>query len=235
MLFTFISSGFSQQKETIHENQQWLQYYNKLHFAEKWSLATDLGLRFKNGFDKKTRYIARTGLIYHLSNKFQIAAGFARLGSYYQGKEVKVIETRPFQSLSMKHHHRQFNLVQRLSMEERSFKNINSDTPLSTDITLRLRYRLMFNVPLTSFNSGSSTKKISLNFGNELFLNANNDIAVSTFDQNRVILGPAIQLNKSFKASIIYQYQYSSTPIENTYKQTSILRMNLKHNLDLRN
>ncbi|UCS91497.1 DUF2490 domain-containing protein [Echinicola marina] len=232
MLFILLSpkKGHAQEKEIIRSNQQWFRYWNKTQFDKNWSLKSDFGIRYQERFSKKNKYIARTRLIYSWKENLELSAGFAHLGSY-QGKEIAIIESRPFQEISHSHQTGIAKLKQRLSIEERSFKIKNTDNSYRTPLSFRFRYRFMVNIPLLSFPSNNQA--LSLQAGDEIFIKSTPETSSTPFDQNRLILGPSLQVNDNVKLDFIYMYQYASTPIENIYKQSNIFRMSIKHYINL--
>ncbi|WP_186756379.1 DUF2490 domain-containing protein [Echinicola salinicaeni] len=229
-ILLFIENSYAQEKEVIRSNQQWFRYWNKTKFNDNWSLKSDFGIRYKHQLSQRNQYIARTGLIYNWKKNLELTAGFAHLGSF-QGKKISIIESRPFQQISHSHQTGVAKLKQRLSVEERSFKIKDGDNSYRAPLNFRFRYRLMVNIPLIS--SPSNDKSLSLQAGDEIFIKSTQKNVPTPFDQNRLILGPTLQVNNNVKLDLIYMYQYASTPIENIYKQSNIFRMTLKHYINL--
>ncbi|WP_215222893.1 DUF2490 domain-containing protein [Echinicola shivajiensis] len=233
-LFMLLCSenSYAQNKEVIRSNQQWFRYWNKTKFNENWSLKSDFGIRYKEQLNQKNKYIARTRVIYNWNEQLELAAGFAHLGSY-QGEEISIIESRPFQQISHSHQTGITKLKQRLSVEERSFKIKDGDNSYRAPLSFRFRYRFMVNIPLLNFPSNN--RALSLQAGDEIFIKSTEESSPTPFDQNRFILGPTLQVNDNIKLDLIYMYQYASTPLENIYKQSNIFRMTLKHYINLMN
>jgi len=225
----------AQEKTIIHENQQWLQYYLQLRLSEKWNVQGDAGYRWKESFSARNQYVLRVGGTYRATPALQVGGGMAYSGSY--GDEgLEEVEFRPFQDISLKSDFRYFDLSQRFRMEER-FYNPVVDGRISSpnDFNLRLRYALTANIPLLHFSEKRPAAQLSLQLGDEIFINAGKAIVTDVFDKNRIVLGPSLQWSKSLTFAFTWSNQFASTAIPDTYRNTQVFWLQIKQQIDLGN
>ncbi len=234
LLLTFaalVSFGMAhaQVKEITTGNQQWIQYYNQSQLHEKWSLVTDGGFRTRNNFDEKSQYLVRTGLQYDLSPNLSITAGLGHLGFYSDGSKSRS-EFRPYQELVLKNKFICLSLAHRYRVEERFFRNILPDNSKTNSFNFRFRYRLLVNIPLWQSNKNPN-KELSLNVGDEIFIHAGKDIVFNVFNQNRLLIGPAYQLNKKLAFSLTYNRQFSASNAPRQYQNNNIIWLGINHKM----
>lgn len=221
-------SLFSQTKITPTGNQEWLHYYNELQLTKKWTLLSDCGYRWKNGFQEHCQYIARAGIAYRLNTPIRFAAGFAHLG-FFTNDRIGKMEFRPYQEVQLKTNLSRISLVQRLRIEERILYPYQGGLihELGT-FNFRFRYSFIFNIPLFKLKN-ESTSMFFLGLGNELFINAGAQVADKTFDQNRILISPTYKLNEQLSIALTWNNQIAGTGIKGKLDYTSIIWLQLKH------
>lgn len=227
--YLLISPAFGQ-KEVITSNQIWIQSYQEGRISSKWTALLDGGFRWKNGFDNRLAYIVRGGVGYSLLPNLRIGGGFAFLGVYGE-KQIIRYEYRPYQEILMKGQLGKLSLSHRFRLEERIFKDKVFDFA-TADFNFRIRYAIMLGVPLANLSSKDPNRKLILNLGDEIFLNAGKQITHNTFDQNRLIISPTLQWNKSVSFSFTYNSQFASTVEPDTYLHSHVAWLQIRHNLD---
>ncbi|OOG76194.1 DUF2490 domain-containing protein [Algoriphagus sp. A40] len=227
-----ISSAFGQ-KEVLTSNQVWLQSYHEGRISSKWTALLDGGFRWRNGFDRRLAYIVRGGVGYSLSPKLRVGGGFAFMGIYGE-KEIIRHEYRPYQEVLLKDQLGKLSISHRFRIEERIFKDKVLDFA-TVDFNFRFRYAVTLGIPLANLSSKDPNRRLVLNLGDEIFLNAGKEITHNTFDQNRLIISPTLQWNKSLSVSLTYNYQYASTPDADIYLVSHVGWLQIRHNLDFRN
>lgn len=219
------------QKEVVRSEQVWLQSYHEAKVSEKWTLLLDGGFRWRDGVDDKLAYIVRAGAGYALTPRLRAAAGFAHLGGY-AGEKVIRREYRPYQELQLKDQLGRLNLSQRLRIEERFFDDLAVGVS-TVDFNFRFRYSVMVGIPLLRLSAKNPDRRLVLNVGDEVFINAGRQITHNVFDQNRLILSPSLQWNKDLSIALTYNSQFASTPAPEVFLHSKIYWLQLRYNVDL--
>lgn len=220
--------GYSQ-KIIAHSQQQWVQYYNQTKIARRWYYGIDGGFRWKER--EKFQYIARTGILYQLTNKVRIGGGITTTGNYQLNTLAKT-EIRPYQEVFASLSDSKVSIVSRFRLEERFFTNQLVD-PHSHTFNYRFRYQLAFNIPLLKLSKEDDSKKLLLSISDELFLNAGKEMTYSVLDRNRLVIGPAWQISKSLTVAINYLYQFGQKNAPAEYDVDDVIWITLKHNMNL--
>lgn len=222
----------SSQDRVVSVPQAWIQSYHEAKVSDRWTVLLDGGFRWRDGLNQKSAYIIRGGMGYSVSSKIRLAAGFANLGFYGDEKVIRH-EFRPYQEASYKTTWGAFGISQRLRIEERYFVDRVSEFE-NTSFNFRFRYSIMLGIPLANLSAKNSDRKLILNIGDELFLNAGTEISSNVFDQNRAIFSPTIQWDKSLSISLTYNHQLGSTLAPDSYTLSQVIWLQLRHTLDFR-
>ena len=230
-LYLLSSSAFAQ-KNVISSDQIWIQSYHEAQISDRWTVLLDGGFRWRDGFDDKLAYIARTGIGYSLLPNLRIGGGFAFLGVYGE-KKIVGQEYRPYQEISLRDNLGKINLSHRFRVEERIFKDLLPD-PVTADFNFRFRYAIMLGIPVANLSSENPQRKLILNLGNEIFLNAGKEISHRIFDQNRLILSPTLQWSKDLSIAFTYNSQFASTPQAETFLHSHVAWLQVRYNFDFR-
>jgi hypothetical protein len=233
LLLILCGHSHGQEKEIRNSKMTWIQYYNKTSLSERWMWKIDGGFRWSDFFDKSSQFLTRTGIAYNLNPAIQLTGGFAWLG-YYSDGDLSRMEYRPYQELSIKNIYNSFSINHRYRLEERFSEY--QDPPESSSgssFNFRFRYSLMFKIPLWEFPSDHTERKVVLNLGNEVFLNAGEEVIHSIFDQNRFILSPGIQLNENLSLHFTWNSLYASGDESYRYSLNHVFWLQVKHGLDL--
>ncbi|WP_177205421.1 DUF2490 domain-containing protein [Halpernia frigidisoli] len=226
--------SFAQEKKVNRENQQWIQYYTQLKFNDKWTLFTDGGFRWKNDLENSSQYIVRTGIYYKLNSSMAVGAGFAHLGFYDNSGKINRVEFRPYQEFNMSTIYKPVTIQHRFRLEERFFNPVVDDKIKSgSDFNFRFRYRLLFTVPVFKLSSTDPTKNVALSVGDEIMINAGKEIVSNVFDQNRLLIGTIVTLDKNFSASLTYNNQFASTKTVGTYNQANIIWLGVTQKINI--
>ena len=232
-LITFgIANAIQAQKKSISKNNElWIQYYSQISLSEKWVWLTDGGYRWNGFFSGPSQFIVRTGFGKNLNGSFRLAAGFAHLG-FYSEEILNQFEYRPYQEVQLKNSLNKTGITQRLRLEERFFRNRIDH---SGSFNFRFRYMLQFNIPVMNMISGHPDKMLALNIGDEIFINAGNDITYNVFDQNRLLIGPAFQANANLEVKLTYNSLFAADDSPGEYKHAHIFWVGINQILDFRN
>ncbi|MDQ6763318.1 MAG: DUF2490 domain-containing protein [Bacteroidota bacterium] len=225
--------SLAQNKNVKKGSQQWIQYYNQSKIGNKWTWSFDGGYRWNTLFSNPYQYIVRTGLGYQLSSTMKVSAGFAHLGFYTSDKLSKV-EYRPYEELAITNSNKHFGMLQRFRIEERYFKNVvGGDIQSGHTFNFRFRYACMLNFKILKLSNGKPDEFLSMNLGDEIFINAGKKVVYNVFDQNRFLVGPSISFSKNFSIGLMYNSQFAALNTAKSYNYTDILWLTIKQNLDL--
>lgn len=215
----------AQQRNVQTGNQQWLHYFNRYKLNDKFSLNSDAGIRFRDGFDNLSQYVVRTAVSYKLNSNLNIAAGFANSGFYNDGK-LTAMEYRPHQEITHKTKIKKNILAQRIRIEERFF-----DYPDKvSDFNFRFRYRVLVNIPVYQWSS-NPLRKINISLADEVFLNAGKNIVYNTFDHNRLI-GGIEYATQDVVVALNYNRQFIRKNLPDTYSLQHVLWFTVTHSID---
>ena len=223
------------QKIVQKSQQQWIQSYHEGKVSSKWTALLDGGFRWKDGFAAPNSYIVRGGMGYSLSPRLRVAGGLAHLGFYAENRVIRQ-EFRPYQEVSHKSSIGKVNLSQRFRLEERFFKSRSDSFDFDLmDFNYRLRYSLMVAIPIVRLSAKHPERKLLLNLGDEIFLNAGKEVKNRVFDQNRFILSPSVQWNQSLNIAFTWNTQYASATIPNHFNLSHVAWLQIRHNLNFIN
>ena len=228
-----IVGSTAQEKNVTTGNQQWLQYYNQTKLGKNWVWLTDGGYRWRDGFEESTKYIARTGLGYSINPNMRVSAGLAYLGLYSSGK-VSTVELRPYQEFLLKNGLNKIGISNRFRVEKRFFNPVIHEAfPTQNTFNFRFRYAITASIPLSRLSKDDPDKKLLLNIGNEIFINAGNEIVHDVFDQNRFTVSPSVQCSENLTFSLTWNSQFSSTSTPESYDNNNVMWLQVRHTLDL--
>jgi len=234
LLFLLIPIQTFCQKKVSRISQQWIQSYHEAKLTTRWTALLDGGFRWREGFAEPSAYIIRGGIAYSILPNLRAASGFAHLGFFANEKVIRQ-EFRPHQEIQYRYSIGKVNFSQRIRIEERFFKAKAVITPFSElDFNFRFRYQFMVAIPLFRLAERNPDRKLILNLGDELFLNAGKQVANQVFDLNRLLISPSIQWSKSLSIALTYNSQYASTSIPDRYIHSNVAWLQLRHNLDFR-
>jgi hypothetical protein len=238
IIFLFLigicNKATAQQKIIKRGNQQWLQYYAQIKLSDKWILLADGGYRMANNFQNSYQYLIRAGLNYVLNPNIQVGVGFAHFATFSNGK-ISRDEFRPYEELGIRSKLSNIDINNRIRIEERFFDPVeNGHIKGPGTFNFRFRYSLMAGIPLFNLAKTDKDKKILLNVGDEVFLNAGKKIVYNVFDQNRFLISPTIQFSKNFSVSFTYNNQFAATNVAATYNQTNVVWIQVRQKFNSR-
>lgn len=224
---------WAQEKKVAHTDVQALWYYNSARLSDRWEWATDLGYRWEHTFHERALYMARTGIGYHVTSGVRFLVGAAYAGSYANGRTSKV-EWRPYQELTIKNAYPKVSLKHRFRVEERIFYKVSDGERIHPHtFHFRLRYAFTATIPLLRLSATNPDKKLSLSVGDEIQINAGNEIVTNIFNANRLYVGPQYQFNKRLSVSLQWYNEFASTSTAGQYKDADIMWLKVKQKIDL--
>lgn len=222
------------QKIISQNNQQWIQYYNQLILSKKLTLYSDVSLRRINNFSQWSQITIRSGIAYSLSENLHGVTGFACFNLYANNKPSR-IEFRPYQEINSWQKFKNVSIQHRLRGEARFFRNISDGAITSrSNFNFRFRYRFYCGIPITKFFINNADKKILLNIGDEIFINAGKEIINNMLDNNRLLIGSTFQFSNNLSFSLTYNYQFGQRSTPKTYEHSDIFWLGIMHKLSLK-
>ncbi|MFW5644793.1 MAG: DUF2490 domain-containing protein [Bacteroidota bacterium] len=226
----FLAKTVDAQEKSISRGEMtWLQYYNKTTLSESWMWKTDAGYRWTDFFEESKQFITRTSIGYALNPLIRISAGFAYLG-YYTSGNMNRVEYRPYQEMTLMNDFQYFDISHRYRLEER-FSRLtgNKGDENSGNFNFRFRYAFMLKIPVLKLSATNPQRKLVLNIGDEIFLNAGNEIVSNLFNQNRFIISPGIQFNKNLSLHLTWNSLFASKAESAKYNHFDVFWVQVKH------
>lgn len=224
-------------KQTNTSGQTWIGYVNQSRISKHWGLWVDGHLRTQSHMVQDlSQSIARAGLTYYAGETTWLTAGYAFVNDFPgDGHQyVSRPEHRPWQQVQWQTKYKHFSSMQRLRLEERYRRKVLNDSTLAKGyhFNFRVRYSLLFQVPLQAQRSRKSP--VSLVINDEVMVNAGKQVVYNYFDQNRFFTGFNLPLNPQHTLQVGYMYIFQQLPAGNRYRQAHIARVYYYHTLDLR-
>lgn len=219
---------YTQEKQTIHRNEQWVEYYSQFFLNNKYKIILDVGGRWRDNLNTGIIYFTRIGLDYSLDEKINFQFGFTYVGYFLDNKKTSLIEYRPYQEFSLKNNYKSTKILQRIRVEERFFEPRSSN--YQSSFNWRFRYMLMLDIPLFKFSKDNPNHRVSLGLGDEIFFNAGKRIVHNHFDQNRLLLSPTFHFGENLNIGITWSNQYASTNIPENYIHSQVIWFQIRQN-----
>lgn len=233
MLICFSMTMRAQEKDISHSSQQWFQYYNQLLFSDTWSVLTDAGYRLTDGFTESTQLFIRSGVGYKPHEALRLVLGVAYIGLFETGDLYKT-EFRTYQEATLNEIYGKIETGHRFQIEQRFFHTpAREGLPEENSFHYRFRYRFGVAIPLLKLSALHPDRRLWLNLGDEIALNAGKEIVHHIFDQNRATIGTVLQWNDRFSVSFTYNHQFKSGEAPDTYEQDHVFWLGVKHIIDL--
>jgi hypothetical protein len=213
----------AQERAISHSSQQWIQVYTQTELNVKNAFWLDVGMRQTHNGRLPSQRLIRLGWAYGLPMQLQGVTGVARF-TFQQDGRTNRNEWRLWQEVNRTHVFRTMTLQQRFRAEARFFENIgHGSNPGGRHFNMRYRYRLQASVPIAKFRQDDATSPILLlTVADELFVNTGREIVHNTFDNNRLIVGPALRLNPKLSIALLYNHQYGHRNNRNTAESAEI-------------
>lgn len=189
----------------------------------------DGGYRAKDYMQQTHQALLRTGLSYTLTPGIRITAGIAAVG-YFASDKLSETEYRFYQDIQEQKRIQGINLEQRLRIEQRFFRTGADKQASVRNFNWRFRYKLGGAIPLAALG----LKNLSWYIGDEIFINAGNEIMYNTFDQNRFLTGCVFQGSEHLSCSLLYNHNFSADNKPQTFRQNHILWLSVNNRFKIR-
>jgi len=233
LLAILLVSFCQAQKNIVHNNQQWVQYYNQLKVSRKLTIYSDVSLRRINYFDNWIQKTIRCGLGYQFKENLNGISGLAVFQIYNSNKPIK-LEFRPYQEINTSQYFYKTIIQHRFRTEARYFREVsNGQIGAKSNFNFRFRYRLFSQIPILKLSEKIPDRILFLNMGDEVFINAGKEIIYNIFDNNRILTGLQYQRDKSLSFSLLYFYQFGRRATQFSYEQSDVFWFSITQKLSL--
>ncbi len=170
----------------------WFAYFGNQAINKKWNWYNEVQIRNYNFIGDLEQLVLRTGVGYNLTeNNNNVLLGFAYIYSeaYVPNTEQKTSSNTYtiYQQFITRQNFGRFFILHRYRIEERF---------LPDEFTMRFRYFLSFNIPVT--NKTMSPKTLYVSAYNEIFLNDKTPV----FNQDRVYGALGWVINKNLRTEL---------------------------------
>ncbi|UNY97620.1 DUF2490 domain-containing protein [Zhouia spongiae] len=180
----------------------WYMYFGNYKLSEKFSLHTEAQFRYYEVTDNFNQMLLRTGINYHINDRFMVTAGYGyietdALYAEFQN-EPNASENRIYQQLVVKDNWGKFRLNHRYRLEQRFLSAAGN-----SDFQNRVRYRLQITYPLS--------ETFFMNVYDEIFLNLQDTV----FGQNRLYGALGAKINNNVSVQLGYlKNHFSNTKFD---------------------
>ena len=215
----------------VKDNMLWLGYYNSIILNSKWSINSDIQFRTKNEIKHYSQALVRTDVSYKPKDRITISLGLAHF-RYFITDEKTRGEWRPWQELKLIDKIGNCKLTHRLRVEQRFNETVkNSETTNDYQFNFRFRYRFDLRYPI--LKEKETGNNVFALIGNEIMVNAGNNIGYNYFDQDRLYAGINYEINKKVSLQLQYMHIWQQTSNGLTLYSNEVLRFNIYHTISL--
>lgn len=210
--------------EKIDNNSEtWFQIFANAKLTDKWSIATDFGMRRQYQFlNEHFQAFARAGVVRQFGSN-SLTLGY----SFFETD--KNPEHRLFQFFVIPQTFGIIQLRHRYRFEQRWRSQPEIDSYV---FNYRFGYQVSINIPLKGRKIIPKTPFLIVQ--DELFVNWGKSVRNNFFDQNRILAGFGYQFTNYLTANIGYQYSFVQRATPETFNHIHAIRINVIFNFDLR-
>jgi hypothetical protein len=215
LLLNLSARAQSTKREVVNQSIEWLSINSNIKIHKHYGLTIDLQNRFVQDFNSM-QHMWRVGFEVHLTSKLSVVPmGYAHIYNYQYGKQPSSFvnnEKRLWQHITYKHTVGRIAASHRLRVEERFIQSHHKnaegnvvDDGFNSNRQMRLRYRLMANIPLNHAKMEAKTLYVSI--WDEIFVSRGKLVTYNEPDQNRIFAGVGYQITKKIAVQSGYFYQ----------------------------
>lgn len=222
-------------KEVTTAEQSWMGFVNQSRISDHWGMTADIHYRRKGEFYRESaQFLVRGGVLYHFSDDFRLAAGYAYSYLFGENGNIGRPEHRPWQQIWWRQTYEGFQLVHSSRLEER-FRQIAVKNELIEEYNFNYRFRYSLSVSIPLKGKKLAPKIPYLIFAEEIFINFGKEIVYNYFDSNRLMGGIGYQFDKNFNLQLCYMNIFQQQNSGYEFIDTHVIRCYLFHNIDFRN
>lgn len=201
------------QNERISDSNSigWYTYNGDHKLDERWQLHTEYQWRRIDFIRTWQQSLARVGLIYVLSDRVQVSAGYTNFITYPYGRYpssdqgVPVPEHRIYQDVEAADTLGRLQLAHRVRLEQRWLAQLSESNPrnvASWEYQNRIRYQISLTYPLKGPTVDDG--EFYLNAFDELFISFGKNVGENIYNQNRISGGLGYQFSDDFQIELNY-------------------------------
>jgi hypothetical protein len=215
----------------VRDNMVWVGYFSMIKFNDKWSLNSDAQFRTRNEVKNYSQALLRTGLSYKLNEKVDVTLGLAHFRFFITNDKTRG-EWRPWQEFKLNDKFGNCKLSHRFRVEQRFNETVkNSEATNDYQFNFRFRYRFDLRYPILKENK--SGNNIYALIGNEIMVNAGNNISYNYFDQDRLYVGVNYEINKKIALQLQYMHVWQQASNGLTLNSNEVIRFNIYHTISI--
>ncbi len=227
-------------RQTIDQSISWLSLNSNVKFAKKWSVTLDGQFRFVQDMENM-QHMLRVGLSYDITSKLSfVPFGYSYIWNYKYGKQPAGFvnnEHRIWQQVFYKHKVSFISVNHRLRLEERFLQNHNATnegmpgSDAYSDDQMRMRYRILANIPLN--RKAMDPKTVYISIWDEAFVSWGETVTYNKINQNRIFVGPGYQFTKALAVQGGFFMQTLIKANGAKQENNSGILLQLNYNVDL--
>ena len=215
----------------VRDNMVWVGYFSMIKINDKWSLNSDAQFRTRNEVKNYSQALLRTGLSYKLNEKVDVTLGLAHFRFFITNDKTRR-EWRPWQEFKLNDKFGNCKLSHRFRVEQRFNETLkNSEATNDYQFNFRFRYRFDLRYPILKENK--SGNNIYALIGNEIMVNAGNNISNNYFDQDRLYVGVNYEINKKIALQLQYMHVWQQASNGLTLNSNEVIRFNIYHTISI--
>jgi hypothetical protein len=215
----------------IRDNSLWIGYFSHVKLKEKWAINSDFQYRTRNGISQSSQLLFRSGLSYSFNNKLEVTLGGAHF-RFFITDDITRGEWRPWQEVKISDQIGIIKISNRFRFEQRFNEIVKDGSPSGNYLfNWRFRHRIDLRVPLKKEKDNGNNLHALL--GNELMINAGENIQINYFDQNRLYIGLNYEINKQMSVQLQYMHLWQLSSFAREMNFTNILRFNFYHTISI--
>ena len=215
----------------VRDNMVWVGYFSMIKINDKWSLNSDAQFRTRNEVKNYSQALLRTGLSYKLNEKVDVTLGLAHFRFFITNDKTRR-EWRPWQEFKLNDKFGNCKLSHRFRVEQRFNETLkNSEATNDYQFNFRFRYRFDLRYPILKENK--SGNNIYALIGNEIMVNAGNNISYNYFDQDRLYVGVNYEINKKIALQLQYMHVWQQASNGLTLNSNEVIRFNIYHTISI--
>jgi len=215
----------------VRDNMVWVGYFSMIKINDKWSLNSDAQFRTRNEVKNYSQALLRKGLSYKLNEKVDVTLGLAHFRFFITNDKTRR-EWRPWQEFKLNDKFGNCKLSHRFRVEQRFNETLkNSEATNDYQFNFRFRYRFDLRYPILKENK--SGNNIYALIGNEIMVNAGNNISNNYFDQDRLYVGVNYEINKKIALQLQYMHIWQQASNGLTLNSNEVIRFNIYHTISI--
>ena len=232
----FTQSLFAQEEPTRKELKTCYRYFGDHRIHDKWSIYTELQLRYDDLIQDWQGPIIRPAINYYWKKNIKLSVGYTYLGSYFQDKHnTKRVKKQHniWEQVQLTQKLGRLKLAYRCRLEQRwvqKFRIGDEGVKAANGYSYanRIRYRLKATLPINQAKIAPGV--VFLTLSDEVWVDNDNLISRHTFSQNWLAGSIGYQFNKQGNIQVGVLNQYIKKSDEHNY----VLQIGLTYNLDFR-